>query len=415
MAAPVRLISCLRVCRVQGMLSNGGHNHYPNLSTYTQSGFVRQLSSKPKFQSLSQYVQNGQVSPYKHFTFSKLGCIRTFTSRCSQNTSDVHLGQRGLLGKRLLQQNTHRSQPSRRTFQHVNKDRKTKGSFRKKMSEQGGGGVGGGNTLVKSFAFTAGVCLCSFTGCMIWCYEDTRSQAQRFERHLRTYSTDRSQKIGFRRDMEHIWSQIPPGVKAVAGIIAANLAVYAMWRAPALLSTMKRYFVLSTDNPRISMLLSSFSHFNFVHIFMNMYVFWSFKDIASKLGREQFMAVYLSAAVVSSLLSQVHIVARALPINSLGASGALMAILGMYWHFLPDGRLCVPFVSSVFPHSFSLDTGVKFLLTMDTLGLILGWQKLDHAGHIGGLLFGYWYAKYGRELIWNRRYLVINKWRRFRE
>lgn len=44
------------------------------------------------------------------------------------------------------------------------------------------------------------------------------------------------------------------------------------------------------------MILSSFSHFSFLHMAANMYVLWSFSSSAvSMLGREQFMALYLSA------------------------------------------------------------------------------------------------------------------------
>lgn len=44
------------------------------------------------------------------------------------------------------------------------------------------------------------------------------------------------------------------------------------------------------------MLLSTFSHFSFFHMAANMYVLWSFSTSAvSMLGREQFLAVYLSA------------------------------------------------------------------------------------------------------------------------
>lgn len=44
------------------------------------------------------------------------------------------------------------------------------------------------------------------------------------------------------------------------------------------------------------MILSSFSHFSFLHMAANMYVLWSFSSSAvSMLGREQFLAVYLSA------------------------------------------------------------------------------------------------------------------------
>lgn len=50
------------------------------------------------------------------------------------------------------------------------------------------------------------------------------------------------------------------------------------------------------------MLLSTFSHFSFFHMAANMYVLWSFSTSAvSMLGREQFLAVYLSAGTQRSV------------------------------------------------------------------------------------------------------------------
>lgn len=44
------------------------------------------------------------------------------------------------------------------------------------------------------------------------------------------------------------------------------------------------------------MILSSFSHYSSIHMMANMYVLWTFSSgIVSLLGKEQFLAVYLSA------------------------------------------------------------------------------------------------------------------------
>lgn len=44
------------------------------------------------------------------------------------------------------------------------------------------------------------------------------------------------------------------------------------------------------------MILSAFSHVNFAHLFVNMYVLWSFAGaITQNMGSEQFMAMYVSA------------------------------------------------------------------------------------------------------------------------
>jgi len=43
------------------------------------------------------------------------------------------------------------------------------------------------------------------------------------------------------------------------------------------------------------MVLSSFSHYSIIHMVTNMYVLWTFSSsIVSLLGREQFLALYLS-------------------------------------------------------------------------------------------------------------------------
>lgn len=120
----------------------------------------------------------------------------------------------------------------------------------------------------------------------------------------------------------------PVGLLLFPGIIAANALVFLCWRVPPLQRSMFRYF---TSNPASSkpscrtyflfllvrsssssssssapptetlctpMILSSFSHFSFLHMAANMYVLWSFSTSAvSMWGREQFLAVYLSAGM----------------------------------------------------------------------------------------------------------------------
>lgn len=48
------------------------------------------------------------------------------------------------------------------------------------------------------------------------------------------------------------------------------------------------------------MLLSTFSHYSLFHLAANMYVLWSFSSsIINMMGKEQFVALYLSAGVLS--------------------------------------------------------------------------------------------------------------------
>ena len=68
------------------------------------------------------------------------------------------------------------------------------------------------------------------------------------------------------------------------------------------------------------MLLSTFSHYSFLHLAANMYVLHSFSSLAvAALGKEQFVALYLTSGVVSSFASHLYKTAFGFQSPSLGA------------------------------------------------------------------------------------------------
>lgn len=68
------------------------------------------------------------------------------------------------------------------------------------------------------------------------------------------------------------------------------------------------------------MLLSTFSHSSFLHLAVNMYVLHSFSSMAvAALGKEQFMALYLTSGVVSSFASNLFKTVFGIQKPSLGA------------------------------------------------------------------------------------------------
>ncbi|KAM9696406.1 presenilin-associated rhomboid-like protein, mitochondrial isoform 3-T3 [Dama dama] len=177
---------------------------------------------------------------------------------------------------------------------------------------------------------------------------------------------------------------------------------------------MIRYF---TSNPASKvlcspMLLSTFSHFSLFHMAANMYVLWSFSSsIVNILGQEQFMAVYLSAGVISNFVSYVCKVATGRYGPSLGASGAIMTVLAAVCTKIPEGRLAIIFLPMF---TFTAGNALKAIIAMDTAGMILGWKFFDHAAHLGGALFGIWYITYGHELIWKNREPLVKIWHEMR-
>ncbi|KAL6083037.1 hypothetical protein STEG23_015487 [Scotinomys teguina] len=238
-----------------------------------------------------------------------------------------------------------------------------------------------------SWVFTG----CAFGSAAIWQYESLKSRVQSYFDGIKADWLDsiRPQKEGdLRKQINKWWNSLSDGQRTVTGIIAANTLVFCLWRVPSLHRTMIRYF---TSNPASKvlcspMLLSTFSHFSLFHMAANMYVLWSFSSsIVNILGQEQFVAVYLSAGVISNFVSYVCKVATGRYGPSLGASGAIMTVLAAVCTKIPEGRLAIIFLP-VF--TFTAGNALKAIIAMDTAGMILGWKFFDHAAHLGGALFG---------------------------
>ncbi|XP_046557831.1 presenilins-associated rhomboid-like protein, mitochondrial isoform X1 [Haliotis rubra] len=268
-------------------------------------------------------------------------------------------------------------------------------------------------SLLKPLCFSVVVCGASFTGAMVWQYETLRYYARRLHNDGNRKNLDAAlaKSFGFRAHLNSIWTNFSPGQKVVLGVVASNIGVFLLWRIPSLTPILMKYFSSAPGRPLPSMILSAFSHFSFLHLAANMYVLWSFSSISLDLfGKEQLSAVYLSAAAVSSFASTVHKVLRGRPVPSLGASGALMAVLGAVCISYPDARLSIAFLGEIVPHSFSASNALTGVIVLDVVGLLLGWRMFDHAAHLGGMLFGLWYTNYGREVVWRRRQAVMKFW-----
>ncbi|XP_041920703.1 presenilins-associated rhomboid-like protein, mitochondrial [Alosa sapidissima] len=271
--------------------------------------------------------------------------------------------------------------------------------------------------LVKPLVFTIGFTGCSFGSAAIWQYESLKSRVQSYFDEVRTDWLEkiRPQKQGdIRKQINQWWNGLSEGQRTVTGIIAVNALVFCCWRVPALQRSMMTYF---TSNPAskavcLPMVLSTFSHYSLFHMAANMYVLWSFSSsIVSMLGKEQFMAVYLSAGAISTFGSYLAKTATGRLGPSLGASGAIMTVLAAVCTKMPEAKLAIIFLPM---YTFTAGNALKAIVAMDTAGLVLGWKLFDHAAHLGGALFGIWYVWYGHELIWKNREPLVKIWHDFR-
>lgn len=233
--------------------------------------------------------------------------------------------------------------------------------------------------------------------------------------------------ISFRQSLNEIWNHLPRLERFALGIIGCNFVILVAWRMlPSRI--MARWFTLSalkSQSAYLPMILSNFSHSSFLHFGINMYVFTSFAQgwkhlpaEAECLAPERFLSFYVMAGVAGCYLSLIVKTLSKNIIPSLGASGAILGLVGYFCAKAPDSKLSIVFL----PHwTFSAGSALKFIIGFDTLGILLGivtkWRYyvLDHAGHLGGMCFGLWYAKHGEKILNEYSNDVIEKYQKNRK
>ena len=119
-----------------------------------------------------------------------------------------------------------------------------------------------------------------------------------------------------------------------------------------------------------------FLHAGVLHLFVNMYTLWSFGGLCERMfGPSLFLVIYLVGGICASGFSLFW--------NSVGASGAICAILGATIAYMLDDRNEVP--SSVLTEEIKSLGG---FLVFSVLA-VLQHAPLDHAAHFGGLVSGF--------------------------
>ncbi|XP_018013637.1 presenilins-associated rhomboid-like protein, mitochondrial [Hyalella azteca] len=276
-----------------------------------------------------------------------------------------------------------------------------------------------GHSLMKCSIFAAAFCTTTYTGAVIWEYERARNRLKNPFQAFTKFNWNamegwRNKEGELRQTLNKWWNDLSDGQRVFWPIFFLNAAVYALWQVPALKLAMFRYFAFSPAAHAVClpMILSTFSHYNLFHLGANMYVLHSFSTpICSKLGMEQFLGLYLCSGVLSSLAGAAFKVLIRSSVPSIGASGAIMGMLGYFCSKYPDSRLGIIFIPNF---NFSAEQGLMGIMCLDTTGLILRWRLFDHAAHLSGAISGIMYAKYGQQL-WEKRRPISHKWHELRE
>jgi rhomboid-like protein len=96
---------------------------------------------------------------------------------------------------------------------------------------------------------------------------------------------------------------------------------------------------------------------------------------------------------------------------SLGASGAIMAILAFVCAQYPDTKLSIIFLPQI---QFTAGNAIFAILGIELSGILFGWRFFDHAAHLGGALVGMFWCYYGTQSLWPLRENLVVLWHELR-
>ncbi|KAI1745110.1 hypothetical protein F4680DRAFT_175199 [Xylaria scruposa] len=177
--------------------------------------------------------------------------------------------------------------------------------------------------------------------------------------------------------------------------------------ASSFVPTMKHHFAHTPAlSPNYTLLTSVFGHAGLLHLGFNLYAMFMLMPRAAESPTLQgssahLAAFYASAGILSSLASQATAIwpRRTAYTTSLGASGALFALLGIVGVSYPNTQVGIIFL----PGSIPITEAMAYLALFDAIGIFVRYPyiHLGHAPHLAGLALGYTYAKQnGGKNIW---------------
>ncbi|KAL6869801.1 hypothetical protein ACO1O0_001132 [Amphichorda felina] len=192
-------------------------------------------------------------------------------------------------------------------------------------------------------------------------------------------------------DRYRLLPEVSTGVATVGAMVGLNLLVFALWRVPPLWKALNRYMIFVVGKPRpLTLFTANFSHQEFKHLAINMAILaLGGVHLHEDLGRLGFLTMFLGCGAAGFLSGLVTYSARGmLGITSLGASGAVMGVLGAYYWDHRDDRFRVFGLPQEGVHGivwWALLVGFSVFEAFSTFAVK---NRTDVVGHVAGLVSG---------------------------
>jgi membrane associated rhomboid family serine protease len=136
-----------------------------------------------------------------------------------------------------------------------------------------------------------------------------------------------------------------------------------------------------------------FLHGDFWHIFFNMFIFWMFgAELEREWGSKEFLKYYFICGIGAGLVNILLTSKDPGYVGTVGASGAIYGTMVAYALYYPDRMVFIYFLIPVKVKYFvGFMAVLSFLSTMNAQS-----DGIAHAAHLGGIVVGYVYLKFGR-------------------
>ncbi|KAK4050327.1 hypothetical protein OIO90_005120 [Microbotryomycetes sp. JL221] len=218
------------------------------------------------------------------------------------------------------------------------------------------------------------------------------------------------------------WLTCSEAQRTTIGLIAIMLPTFALWHVTRAQAFATKWFTHTPVRDRpLTMLTSIFSHQSLPHFAFNSIALYSLGSAChSALDRHQdnllpratsrfeFLAMFVCGGLIASLGS--HLVSLSLLRSSLAAINrrisnvasqdstriprAMIPSLGASALEYPQASVSLIFLPFV---PIPIGSATVGLMTIDLIGLIRGWKMFDHAAHLSGGLFGWFWFEKGHE------------------
>ena len=182
---------------------------------------------------------------------------------------------------------------------------------------------------------------------------------------------------------------------ATYALIVINVLVFAVTSDGSVIndSVVDAWALKSNHFAPLNLFAAMFLHADVMHLLGNMWFLWLFgAAVEGRLKTFSFLTVYIAAGLAGSLAHHYFVGLQAPDIPTLGASGAIMGVLGAALYMFPHGKITTFWFFFFRWGTFDVAMWVVavFYLGGDFLSAMLGAETgVAHLAHLGGALGGF--------------------------